>query len=223
MMASTASADPPGEPAAAVDSGGDSTVPPRPLELLFGAHFLLASRDVCRRDVDMVGCTRPAFTGAQLAPGWRLSPHWSLGAMAAFDWSGENDGAKHSLWQLMAQGRWRPWGDGKVEPWAGAWGGVMAATDTLDAAPTTNDRSVTQYAPAAGLGIGTDFALGQLVSLGVEARGLYTAFGDAPSLGNGTARDYGKNAWLWFGLGLTFRPDVSGPNLTAARATPRRF
>lgn len=207
----------------AVDSGDSSKASPRPLELKAGGHFLFAFGDVCRRELDTVGCTRPAFTGAEIAPAWRLSGRWSLGAMAAFDWSGANDGATHSLWQAFAQGRWRPWGEGRVEPWAGVFSGVTAATDTLDTAPVTGDRSVTQYAPAVGLSLGTDFELGRILMLGVETRGLFTAFGEAPPLGNGNARSYGDNVWLWLGVGLTFRPDMTGPEFSAARADPRRF
>ncbi len=216
VAAASVRAEPP-----TVDRGGARVVPPRPLELAAGGHFMFAPRSVCQRQADMMGCTTPAFTGAQLAPGWRLSPHWSLGAVAAFDWSGESDRAKHSMWQAFAQGRWRPWGEGSVEPWLGAFSGVMAATDTLVQAPTTGDRSVTQYAPAEGLALGTDFDLGQLLAVGLEARGLFTAFGDAPALGDGTAQAYGDNVWLWFGVSLTFRPDMSGPQLVAARAVPR--
>ncbi len=222
LVASRAAAEASSAPASAVDHGAAGAASPRPLELLAGGHFMFAFGTVCRRDADVMGCTNPAFTGAQLAPAWRLSPHWSLGAMAAFDWSGENDGAKHTMWQGLAQARWRPWGEGTVEPWLGVSSGVMAATDTLDQPPLTGDRSVTQYAPAEGVGLGTDFDFG-LVSLGLETRGLFTAFGNAPSLGNGTARGYGDNVWLWFGVSLTFRPDMSGPELTATRSAPRRF
>jgi hypothetical protein len=214
LVAPRAAAETPGDAAPAVDRGAAAAASPRPLELLVGGHFIFAAGQVCRRYVDMLGCSNPAFTGMQLAPAWRPSPYWSLGAIAAFDWSGENDGATHTLWQAMAQARFRPWGEGSVEPWAGAVAGVMAATDTLDQAPATGDRSVTQYAPSTGLGLGTDFVFG-LVSLGVEARGLFTAFSDPPSLGSGTARHYGDNTWLWLGVSLTFRPDTSGPQLTA--------
>lgn len=211
------------QPKAGVDRGDNSAPSPRPLELLAGGHVMFAFGRVCRRDADTMGCTNPVFTGAQLAPAWRLSPHWSLGAMAAFDWSGENDGAKHSMWQAFAQGRWRPWGAGSVEPWLGVSSGVMAATDTLDQAPVTGTGSVTQYAPAEGLALGANFALGQLLALGIETRGVFTAFGDAPPLGNGTARHYGDNVWLWIGVSLTFRPDMSGPEVTAAGTAPERF
>lgn len=216
LLAPRLAAEPAGEPAPAVDRGGADAALPRPLELGVGGHFMFAFGSVCRRDLDVEGCTNPAFTGVQLAPAWRFSPYWSLGAMVTFDWSALDDGARYTAWQAFAQARWRPWGEGTVEPWAGAVAGVMAATDTLDQVPTTGDRSVTQYAPATGLGLGTDFEFG-LVALGVEARGLFTAFGGPPALGSGEARHYGDNTWLWLGASLTFRPDTSGPELTAAR------
>ena len=223
LQAPRALAEVSGKSSPAVDSGAKAAASPRPLELSAGGHVMFALRTVCQRDVDMMGCTDPAFTGAQLAPAWRFSPHWSLGAMAAFDWSGESGVAKYTMWQAFAQARWRPWGEHTVEPWLGVSTGVMAATDTLVQAPTTGDASVTRYAPAEGLALGTDFALGHIFMLGLEARGLFTAFANAPSLGDGTARDYGDNLWLWFGASLTFLPDMTGPELTATRAVPARF
>lgn len=188
----------------------------RPLELAAGADLLFATQSVCRTDGDLVGCSAPSFRGGYAAPQWRFAPRWSTGLFGALLVSPETDTASYSMWQALAETRLHPWGPGSIDPWAGLLLGLTAATDTLQSEPPKGDRSVTAYAPTAGLHAGADFGLSSDFSLQVAARGFVSAYRDPRALGETTSRDYGTSTWVSLHLGLMVHPPLGKANRAGA-------
>lgn len=189
----------------------------RPLEVGAGGDFLFLTRSICRTRGDTTGCSQPTFRGAYVSAQWRIVRAWSVGPLAAFHWSPENDGASHTLWHAFADTRVHPWSFSTIDPWVGALMGVTAATDTLDSEPPTGNRSATAYAPAGGLHAGLDFRVTPGASLQLTARGLITAFRDARPLGDSESTRYGTAAWAWLSLGIVFRPPIGEPDRAHAQ------
>lgn len=174
-----------------------------------GGLAAIAWGDVCRRMLsDVTGCTTGSgFLGVQLAPRWRLSPHWSAGAFGAVAWDGGNDSDSRTWWLAAAEGRFHPFGQGAVDPWLGADAGVVVVTDGLSAGELGPAQTYTQAAPAFGIGLGTDFLLGRAVTIGGELRSYAFTFGAGGASLNAAsfarAPSYSTQSSIWLAVTVT--------------------
>jgi hypothetical protein len=187
-------AQPATEPAPSPDAAKRSP----PVEVGVGGFGEMDFGQICQRRSDVIGCTNgTAFAGVSLAPRWRVSSLFSLGAVGAVGWvpggvSGEasSDGSHKDFrpkqWRLEAEARWHPFRVDGVDPWLGLDAGLAAIIDSLDAyAPgggTSGSVSATQLGLAGGAGLGIDFPATSFLALGVELRVAMKSLGHQPPM-----------------------------------------
>ncbi len=162
-----------------------------PIELGAGLHAAIAFGNDCRStSSDVSGCgAGGTLFGFHLAPRWRLSPEFSVGALGGLSWSGDSWGNVVTKWfTLEAEGRWHVVGAGTVDPWIGIDAGVVLDVEGVPASDIYPANSFTQAAPMVGGGIGIDIRVASFLMLSPEVRGFAFLFHDgnaftAPSNG----------------------------------------
>lgn len=126
----------------------------------------------CRREAsDVIGCSELGMFTFEFAPRYRFR-RFSLGALTQL-----GRGDSMSELHVGAEARLRPVDTVDVEPWVGANAGAAFLFDTLPMDELGPAKSFVTVAPALGLSLGLDFALGETVSLGVSTRLLWLVFG----------------------------------------------
>lgn len=120
---------------------------------------------------DVVGCSELAMFTFEFAPRYRFRD-FSLGAVTQL---GKGDSV--SLLRLGAEARYQPVDTVDVEPWLGADAGAAVLIDALPTDELGPAKSFVTVAPALGISLGVDFALGETVSLGISTRLLWLALG----------------------------------------------
>jgi hypothetical protein len=185
--------------------------------------------NICRQESDVVSCGRAAFMGLSLAPRWRLSRPFSVGAYGAWGWANaaDNVGSDGShedfgiaLWRLEAEGRWHPLGIHAVDPWVGVDGGVTGLRDSVSkyvaGGQFARSASVTQLGPVAGLGLGLDFHLLSVLAIGLETRVSLQSFGHSPPLLLPEEQIYGQD----YGTVVAWSVGLTGTLLAGPRPEP---
>lgn len=132
----------------------------------------IQGRRCVREASDLIACSALALVAFEFAPRYRFE-RVSLGAVAQL-----GKGDAFSLLRLGAEARYHPLDAIDVDPWLGADAGAAVLTDTLRANELGRAESFVTAAPALGVSLGIDFAIGETVSLGICTRLLWLALGD---------------------------------------------
>jgi len=175
----------------------DGARTPPPVELGAGAFARYDHGNVCEQDGDVVSCSNGrAFVGAQLAPRYRFSHLFSLGAFAAFGWKmgsqstqssdGSHDDLSETTFRLETEARLHLLDPGDPDLWFGVGVGVTWLHQSVDIYGP-GDRflrstSNTELGPIAGVAFGVDFPVAEFFALGPELRGAALTYGEDPAL-----------------------------------------
>lgn len=167
----------------------------RPIEIGVGTFAEVAGSTVCRLQSDVYGCASgPEFAGIILAPRWRASDLFSIGALGVLGGKLSTEGSRSSdgshqdfglrMWRLEAEARWHPFGNSNVDPWLGVDAGLAWFTDSVDTYAAgdhyTGSVSATQLGPAGGAALGVDFRTTSFLALGLELRAVTQWMGHQP-------------------------------------------
>jgi hypothetical protein len=174
---------------------------PRPFEIGLGPHAGVTFGDMCSGHGDVYGCTNGAvFAGVQLAPRWRLSHAWSIGAIGSgADGSGTMDDASQTWWRAEAEARVHPFELASPDLAFGVDAGMIAVFDR----GSDPARSISHVAPALGAACALDFAITPAFALGGELRVFTWLFADGNEID--TQAHYGTQLGLSLAVTGTIR------------------
>lgn len=179
---------------------------PRPLEVGVGTHAAYADGLSCSREAfDVVSCTRTSgFAGLHVAPRWRLTQFWALGAMGTASWGAAGVDRSQMYWSAAIDGRLHLFGNRGTVPWLGLDAGVVAVADELAADELGPARSYTTTAPAFGLSAGLDAEINPLFAFSLSLRGFTHLFGNLQSV-TPTQPEYATQWGAMLSAGLMLR------------------
>jgi hypothetical protein len=187
------------------------------LLLELGPDVTVAIGRVCERGGDWEGCG-PGLGAAGFSAhaGWLLGERLALGVFGAYQWApnGAREGDQNGwtnpisetvLW-MAAEARWEPWSPRfYLKVYVGA---VRYRQEYHPYNSQDPEAAVSQWAPAAGLGVAWLLLQAGRFSFAIDLRMWITAFGsDPPVFFRGqTAKDLGVLPWFSFGLQFGIRP-----------------
>jgi len=150
-------------------------------------NFCEAGGDPCK--------SGPLYAGVALAPRYRLSQLFSLGALGAFAWKPDSESignesgtidVSFTNFRFEVEGRLHPMGPGDVDLWLGVDAGLAGrrrSTDVFDGdGRHIRSGSNTELGPIGGLSLGVDFHVADFLALGPEFRIAVLTTGSDPTL-----------------------------------------
>lgn len=185
---------------AQVASIGDLSIPgsyPRVVVgLSVGAGLTLGTR--CPTPTgDAVGCPlETPVVELRLTPRWQATGNWAIGLSEAYLFVPNFMGQSTTTWwDLQAEARYYPSGQGYSGSWIGAAGGLVVARDS---APAT--QTYTNLAPSVSLGVGLDSEVRGWLAAGPEVRAVFFGLSTGQQSGGPL---YGPQFGLLLGFTVT--------------------